>query len=256
MSGDDAATATPARSRVAEAGRGVGAGTDPAVSVIVPARNEAAYLPETLAALRAMRTDVSHELLVVDGASDDRTPEIARSYGARVVAGDGRGIGRGRHLGARRADGDWYAFVDADTTVAPDYLDEMLGFARSEGLIAASSRCRLRGVRAKAVQATINRLFPRLDRPVLPGFNFFVDAGAYAAAGGFPNVANEDTAFSRRLGERGRTGYHPDALVETSPRRIDEFGLTGTLLYYLRLDARRLRAGLALAGSEGKRGRD
>jgi glycosyltransferase involved in cell wall biosynthesis len=215
----------------------------PAVSVVVPARNEADYLPQTLESLRAQTTDRPHELIVVDGDSDDRTPEIAREFGARLVSGPGSAIGHGRHLGARAARGEWLAFVDADTLVAPDYLDAMLEHVREEGLSAASSRCRMRGSRATMMQGVINHVFPRMERPILPGFNFFVERDAYEAAGGFPDVPNEDTAFSRRLARNEPTGYAPDVLVETSPRRISEAGLTGTLWHYARLDWRRYRAG-------------
>ena len=85
-------------------------------------------------------------------------------------------------------------------------------------------------------------MFPRLARPVLPGFNCLVRRNAYFEAGGFPDVPNEDTAFSRELGRTAETGYHPDVLAMTSGRRIAESGLTGTLYHCLRLDWGRLRA--------------
>jgi len=214
----------------------------PAVSFVIPARNEAAYLPDCLDAVAAQRTDRAHEALVVDGASDDATPEIARDRGATVVEGDGEGIGRGRDRGARAATGEWLAFVDADTVVDPEYLETMLSFVRENDLDAASSRCRMDGVRSLPMRATINRAFPRLRRPILPGFNFFVRRSVYEATGGFPDVPNEDTAYSRRLAREYDTGYCPDALVETSARRIRDAGLTGTLYHYLKLDWGRITA--------------
>ncbi|WP_137285041.1 glycosyltransferase [Halorussus salinisoli] len=226
---------------------------DPAVSFVVPAKDEQASLPATLESIRDQRTARDYEVVVVDGDSDDATPAVARRYDAAVVhqprpAADGGddfvpNIGDARHRGAERTDGDWLAFVDADTVLRPEYLDSMLEFARREDLAAASSRCRMVGpIRAKLVEATINHAFPRLDRPVLPGFNCFVRRDAYFAAGGFPNVPNEDTAFSRELGREWATDYHPDVLAKTSGRRVAQSGLTGTLYHYLRLDWRRLRA--------------
>jgi glycosyltransferase involved in cell wall biosynthesis len=214
----------------------------PDASVVVPARNEADYLPATLSSLRAMRTDREWELVVVDGDSDDATPTVAREFGATVIEGPGESIGHGRHLGAEAAAGEWLAFVDADTTVRADYLGRMLTFVEREGLAAASSRCRMDGWRSVPMRATVNRLFPRLGRPILPGFNVVIERSAYFEADGFPSVPNEDTAFSRRLAREYPTGYHPEALVETSARRIRSQGLTGTLVHYLALDWRRLRA--------------
>ncbi len=94
-------------------------------------------------------------------------------------------------------------------------------------------------LRAKVMERTINHVFPRLERPILPGFNFFVHREAFLEAGGFPEVPNEDTAFSRALGRQLPTGYHDSVLVESSGRRIADSGLTGTLVHYVSLDAGR-----------------
>lgn len=146
-------------------------------------------------------------------------------------------------ISVRATDGAWLAFVDADTRVDRRWLAELLTFARREGLAAASSRCRMTGPRRTTpVEWTINHLLPRLSRPVLPGFGVLVERDAYEAVGGFPDVPDEDTAFSRRLGRSFRTAYHPDVLVETSGRRVADPGLTGPLAHYLTLDWRRLRA--------------
>jgi glycosyltransferase involved in cell wall biosynthesis len=218
------------------------AAPDPAVSVVVPARDEAAYLPDCLDALATQRTDRACEVIVVDGDSDDATRQIARERGATVIEGDGEGIGRGRNRGADAAAGGWLLFVDADTVLAPEYVETMLAFAEREGLDAASARCRMAGLRSLPIQATINRLFPRLRRPILPGFNLLVRRAVYDATGGFPDVPNEDTAYSRRLAREYDSAYYPDVLVETSARRIAASGLTGTLYHYLKLDWARVRA--------------
>lgn len=226
----------------AERGRaGLENDPDPTVSVVVPARNEAGYLPATLESLASQCFD-AFEVIVVDGDSEDATPEIAADWGARVVDGSGAGIGAGRDLGAEHARGEWLAFVDADTTVDPAYLEAMLGTVRTRDLAAASSRCLVPGVRSLPMELTINHVFPRLERPILPGFNFFVDAAVYEETGGFPNVANEDTAYSRQLGREYATGYCRRVLVETSPRRIRDQGLLGMTAHYLWLDYKRFRA--------------
>ncbi|WP_081655546.1 glycosyltransferase [Halopiger goleimassiliensis] len=216
---------------------------DPDVSFVVPARNEADYLRETLESLVALDTDYVYEVLVVDGDSSDATPAIAREYGATVRQEGGSSIAAARNLGADSADGEWLAFVDADTRVRPDYLTELVGFTEREGLAAASSYCRITGpYRAKLMEATINHLFSRLERPILPGFNTLVHRRAFEEVGGFPDVSNEDTAFSRRLARRYPTAYRREVLVDSSGRRIADSGLTGTVWHYARLDVDRLRA--------------
>lgn len=213
------------------------------VSFVIPARNEADYIRGTLSSLAALDTDYAYEVIVVDGDSSDETTSIAREYGATVRQEGGSSIADARNLGAECATGEWLAFIDADTRVRATYLTELLGFAEAEGFAAVSSRCRITGPhRGMLMEATINHVFSRLERPILPGFNCLVHREAFDAVGGFPNVSNEDTAFSRRLARRYPTGYCPAVLVESSGRRIAECGLTGTLWHYLRLDVERVRA--------------
>ena len=210
---------------------------EPLVSFVVPAYNEATRLPETLGRIRDLDTEITYETIVVDGGSDDDTRFLAAAYGAIVVDQEGSGIGAARHQGTERARGQWYAFVDADTELDPSYLDAILGFVREKGLVAASSRCALRGPRRAAVPQLIhNHLFPRSDRPIMPGFNTFCHHEAYAAAGGYRNLPNEDKVLSRRLAAVGETGYHPDVLVEPSGRRVADQGLFEITRHYLELD--------------------
>ena len=219
------------------------AASEPVVSVVIPALNEAAYLPRTLSTLGRQDGGVPFETVVVDGGSTDGTREIAREFGVTLIEAPGTGIGEARHVGAEYASGDWLAFVDADTKVRDRYLTEMLAVVRERDLAAASSRCRvIDAYRGKAKQAVVNHVFPSLPRPILPGFNFFIDANIYARTGGFPDVPNEDTAYSRRLAREYDTGYHPEVLVETSGRRFGNDGLTGALSHYLWLDAGRVRS--------------
>jgi len=214
---------------------------EPLVSVVVPAHEEADSLPATLDSVAAQTVEGPVEVVVVDGGSTDGTPEIARDWGARVVEQDGSGIGDARDQGAAAARGEWLAFVDADTVLDPEYVESMLSLAEAEDLAGAAARCRITGPRRTAVpQFITNHVFPRMARPVMPGFNTFVRADAYERAGGYPDVPNEDKAFARALGRVGDTAYHPEVLVETSGRRFADQGLVRALLYYLRLDVRAL----------------
>ncbi|MDQ3770308.1 MAG: glycosyltransferase, partial [Actinomycetota bacterium] len=75
--------------------------SQPAVSVIVPARDAAATLPATLAALAAQDDPPAHEVIVVDNGSRDETAELAQRAGVtvlRLLRGLGPGVAR--HAGA------------------------------------------------------------------------------------------------------------------------------------------------------------
>lgn len=212
----------------------------PAVSVIVPARNEAASLGTTLQCIQQQATTHEFECIVVDGHSDDETPEIARQHGVRLIEGTATGQGDDRHLGASSAAGLWFAFIDADTRLSPSYLDRMLSFVDRTGLKAATSRCRVSGGwRTVPFEWLFNHLLPRLSPPAFPGFNVFVHRDAYVETGGFRSGPNEDMTFSRQLGKRYPTGVCPDVLVETSGRRIERDGLVRTLSFYTKLEYQR-----------------
>ena len=94
------------------------------IGVISPARNEAAALPEVL---RAILPRVA-EVIVVDTASSDGTPDIARRLGARVVAEPRRGYGRACLVGiaALSPEVDTVLFMDADAADRPEDLALLL----------------------------------------------------------------------------------------------------------------------------------
>ena len=85
----------------------------PAVSVIIPALNEAAHLPTLLHDLHGQQAP-RLEILVCDGGSRDGTPELAAAAGARVLQ-SARGRGLQMNAGARQARGDYLLFLHADS---------------------------------------------------------------------------------------------------------------------------------------------
>ncbi len=94
------------------------------VLVIVPAHNEEASLPRTLAEVRAAAPDV--DVLVVDDGSRDRTAEVARAHGVPVVRhAVNLGVGGALQTGFRYAVARGYAVgvqLDADGQHDPGYL--------------------------------------------------------------------------------------------------------------------------------------
>jgi glycosyltransferase involved in cell wall biosynthesis len=89
------------------------------ISFIVPAYNEEHELAATLSAIRAAADGAAqpYEIIVVDDASTDATPEIASSAGAKVIPIDRRQIAASRNAGGRAAQGKYLLFVDADTRI-------------------------------------------------------------------------------------------------------------------------------------------
>lgn len=94
------------------------------VSVIIPTHNEAQSIARVLADLPS---DLTTEVIVVDSNSNDGTPEIAASMGARVVQEPRRGYGRACLTGMAAANSpDVVVFLDGDYSDRPSELPILL----------------------------------------------------------------------------------------------------------------------------------
>ncbi|VAV89648.1 Glycosyltransferase involved in cell wall biogenesis [hydrothermal vent metagenome] len=101
------------------------------VSVIIPARNEAATIRKVVETLRGM-PDID-EVLVVDNGSDDDTARVAMDAGARTVFEARPGMGHALRAGIKAASHDWVMKVDADLDKFDTTLFSRLPKARGQG---------------------------------------------------------------------------------------------------------------------------
>jgi glycosyltransferase involved in cell wall biosynthesis len=109
-------------------------------ALIIPALNEEAAIGPTLEALRGTALD---QLIVVDNGSTDRTAEVARAYGAEVVAEPRRGYGSACLAGmaALRPEITVVAFMDGDGSDDPADLPRLLDpIVRGEAEMVLGSR--------------------------------------------------------------------------------------------------------------------
>ncbi|MBR0708832.1 glycosyltransferase [Bradyrhizobium liaoningense] len=122
----------PASSRVAVAPRlPLQPGSPGSVSVVIPAKNVAAYIGETLAS--ALTQAEVTEVIVVDDGSIDETVAIVhaiRDPRLHLMSNDSAGVSAARNLGARHASGEWLLFLDADDRLRPGAVAALLATAR------------------------------------------------------------------------------------------------------------------------------
>jgi GT2 family glycosyltransferase len=96
----------------------------PVISVIVPVYNSRQHLSQCLRALAA--STEPHECIVVDDGSADGSADVAREFGATVIAtGQRSGPAYGRNLGAASAGGEVLVFLDSDVCVRANTLARM-----------------------------------------------------------------------------------------------------------------------------------
>lgn len=104
-------------------------------SIICPAHNEALYLGRTLEHLRQLNYPRERfEVIVIENGSTDRTYEIAKGFeggNIRVLRSE-KGVSRAKNLGtdSARKESDWLVFLDADTILEPEFLNELDDFLR------------------------------------------------------------------------------------------------------------------------------
>ena len=86
-----------------------------AISVVIITLNEERNLARCLDSVK----DVADEIIIVDSHSTDNTVDIARGYGAKVIAQDFMGYGEQKNFATQQAAHDWILSLDADEVLTP-----------------------------------------------------------------------------------------------------------------------------------------
>ena len=99
----------------------------PEVSIVIPAHNHALVTFSCLQSISETKTDVSYEVIVVDDGSSDDTPSMLSTMrNIHVVRNESnRGFIEASNAGARAARGRYVLFLNNDTIVLPNWLDEL-----------------------------------------------------------------------------------------------------------------------------------
>lgn len=97
------------------------------ISFIIPAFNEAEHLPSVIQAIKSQNVFSKNqfEIIVIDNASTDQTPDIAKKLGAHVSTIKKSTVAAARNKGATLAKGDVYCFVDGDTVLTPIWFSAL-----------------------------------------------------------------------------------------------------------------------------------
>ena len=109
----------------------------PRIAIVVPVYNEADSVIKTLSALACYRAR-GHRIIVVDGGSNDSTPELSAPF-ADVVICSSKGRALQQNAGAKLADADVLLFLHADTAL-PDHADSLIIVAMSDGKVVSQAK--------------------------------------------------------------------------------------------------------------------
>jgi glycosyltransferase involved in cell wall biosynthesis len=222
-------------------------------SVVIPALNEEKFLPRLLRSLAA-QTRRDFDVVVVDGSSQDRTVDVARSFGPQlpglnVIVSPKRGVALQRNLGARAsrqdhsgpaAAGEWLVFLDADSQVQPYFMERIEAFVAEAQPRLFTSWFRPDSDRASdALFALLANMMVEgsivAHRSLAPGPLTVVRRDAFELVNGYDETITfgEDYDLSERLTARGvEMQILRETLYVLSLRRVRKDGKLRTVGFY------------------------
>ncbi|MBC8355937.1 MAG: glycosyltransferase family 2 protein [Planctomycetes bacterium] len=207
------------------------------VSLILCTYNREHWIGDAIQSLLKLRTvdRLSYEVIVVDNASTDNTPEVIAAIAesadrpVRYVRETRQGPSAARNRGIAEASGEWLAFIDDDERADPDWLLELLATTAEKGVRVSGG-----AVHLISSEADAQPLPPMLEQVLAPGGrrkceclftpkhalnsgnqmlhrSVFEENGAYEESW---TEGGEDTELFNRLYDAGvEAWYNPKAIV-------------------------------------------
>lgn len=173
------------------------------ISVIIPTLNEETHIA---ACIRQIRGEAPEsEIIVADGGSTDKTPEIAGNAGATVILSE-KGRGTQMNRGAGSARGSVLLFLHADTRLDPGWQDEIMRQLDDVTVAAGAFTFRIDdpfdGRRAVEAWVRWRSMFCRLP---YGDQGLFLRKDVFKTIGGFQEIPlMEDVDIVQRLKGAGR----------------------------------------------------
>lgn len=219
-----------------------------AVSIIIPALNEASALPATLNALSRLAPPPK-DIILVDGGSDDQTCDLANEAGLTVLKVEQANRAAQMNAGAAAARGDRLCFLHADTLVPPDFVSAVEAGLKDTNVSLAGFVSIMRGPKRTRWLTTAHNFIktwyaPLFFRPVL----FFKGCRLlfgdqviccrkedFQSLGGFDprQTIMEEADLCQRVVRAGLGRVRQiNRIVYSSDRRVAEWGgLKANLIY-------------------------
>lgn len=198
------------------------------LSIIIPAKNEEKHIGKLLSSIRK-QSFKDYEIIVADAKSTDKTREIAKKYGAKVVNGGMPGPGRNR--GAEVAKGKDLCFIDSDAIIPKDFLKKNYGeFIKKDLDVAAAL---LDPLSTKLIDKLIHHhinLFYVVFQKISPGamgINIFAKKKWFDKVKGFDEKIYfaEDYHFVQKIWKAGgKFGPLMSSKIRVSVRRLEKEG--------------------------------
>lgn len=197
------------------------------ISVVIPTLNAAAHLPRALTSLMTgLHAGVVKQVVVADGGSEDETLAIADAAGCDIVRAE-RGRAKQLRAGAAGAKGKWLLFLHADTSLAPDWVEETRRFVTAPQSRKKAAAYKLAFDDASPQARRVEfwaRLRARVMKLPYGDQGLLISRFFYDGIGGYPDIPlMEDVEIMRRIGPRRLVLFEALAVTSAEKYRRDGY---------------------------------
>lgn len=201
------------------------------VSVVIPAHNEERYVERCLRSVKRSAANYGGrvEMIVVCNRCTDRTEELAKKNGARVVLNEDRCIARVRNAGIAAASGEIIMTIDCDNRMTKGTVSEAVRLLESGKYIGGGAPMRFERYSVPLFLNDILVAFSFKVTGLYCGI-FWTERSAFEAVGGFEDIrAMEDGATAKKLKVYGKKmgkkyGCLKENYLINSTRKYDDLG--------------------------------
>lgn len=199
------------------------------ISIIIPALNEEKYIEKTLKSIK--ESDFKdYEIIVVANGCTDKTVDKARKLADRIIVTKEKGVSRARNKGAEKAKGDMLIFLDADTCLSKDTLQEIAQLEKN-----TVGTCKIKPDINKFKAKTFMWAKNKLWWTVWTNGIIFCNKEIFNKVKGFNErlTKGETGDFVRKAREHGKYRL-ADSYVINSMRRFEKWGYFSVELYWIK----------------------
>jgi cellulose synthase/poly-beta-1,6-N-acetylglucosamine synthase-like glycosyltransferase len=215
---------------------------DSLISIIIPTLNEEKYIESVLKSIRNQDYKGKYEIIVVDGMSKDNTVKMARKSADKVIQIKKKGIAEGRNAGTKVAKGDILFFIDADTILLFNGLNEIVKPFKKKDVVGVT--CPILPLSPKAKDFALYWYFNlfmkrsiKSKKAQIPGLCCAYRRRVFEKVGGFDENLDtlEDFDLSEKISKLGKIILVDSTLALTSNRRVEKWGRIKSIKKYLKL---------------------
>ncbi|MBQ6219482.1 MAG: glycosyltransferase [Methanosphaera sp.] len=206
------------------------------ISIVIPTYNEEEVLPNILTSIQRQNFD-DLEVIIADAHSTDKTLDIAKSYGCKIVPG---GLpAEGRNNGAKVAQGELLLFLDADSVLTNNYITSAIEEFELNNLgIAITQIVPLEKSFINQISHEFANYMTKKISTIKPHgagcYGILTYKSLHEQVNGFDEKLDfgEDTDYIERIGKISRFKVLEKPRLLISTRRLEEEGLKELGLKY------------------------